>query len=98
MGALAQSRILGGSLGLAVCTNVLNNKIKSESGSLTTRQLDDLLRSAQSIKALPPSVRETVRQTYAKGYNEEMQVLIAFAGAAILSTLLMLEKKLRKMP
>ncbi|KAL6717427.1 hypothetical protein ACLMJK_005342 [Lecanora helva] len=98
MGALAQFRILGGSLGLAVCTNVLNNKIKSISSSLTARQLNDLLRAAQSIKTLPPNIRETVRQTYARGYNEEMQALIAFAGAAILSTFLMSERKPRKMP
>lgn len=97
MGALAQFRILGGCLGLAVCTNVLNNNIKSESSRLTTQQLNDLLKSAQTIKALPPDLRENVRQAYAQGYNEEMQVLIAFAGAAVISTLLLVEKKLRRM-
>ena len=97
MGALSQSRILGGCLGLAVCINVLNNKIKSGSLPLTSQQLSDLLKSAQTIKALPLDLQELVRQAFARGYNEEMQILLAFSGAAMLATLLMVERKPRRM-
>ena len=96
MGALAQFRVLGGSVGLAVCTNVLNNKIKTAS-FLTPDQLDSVLESAQAIKTLPPNVQEPLRRLYAVGYNEEMQVLTSFGGAAILATLLMWEWKPRRM-
>lgn len=97
IGALTQARILGGSIGLAVCTNILNNKVKSGSSFLSPEQLHGLLQSAQLIKTLPPDAQEVVRQVYGKGYNEEMQALTAFGGAAVLATLMMWEKKLRRM-
>ena len=96
MGALAQFRILGGSIGLAVCTNVLNTKIKS-APFLSPQQLNSILESAQAVGKLPPSIQDTLRDTYAAGSNEEMQVLTAFSGATVLATLLMWEGKLRRM-
>lgn len=96
MGALAQFRILGGSIGLAVCINVLNNKIKTAS-FLSPDQLNGILESAQVIETLPPSFQEALRRIYAAGYNEEMQVLTAFSGAAVVTTLLMWESKPRRM-
>jgi len=98
IGALTQARILGGSIGLSVGTNVLNDKVKSASDFLSQQQLQSLLNSAQSIKTLPPSLQEAVRQTFAKGYNEQMQVLAAFGGAAVLAALMMWERKPRRMP
>ncbi|KAL8746695.1 MAG: hypothetical protein Q9190_001319 [Brigantiaea leucoxantha] len=97
VGAITQSRILGGSLGLAVCTNVLNSKVKSASSSLTSQQLNDLIQSAQTIKNLAPNVQELVRRKFGEGYNEQMQVLTAFGGAAVLATLMMWEKQPRRM-
>lgn len=96
MGALAQFRILGGSVGLAVCTNVLNTKIKSAS-FLSPQQLNGILESAQAIKTLPPSSQEALRSIYAAGFNEEMQLLTGFSGAAVVATLLMWERKPRRM-
>ena len=97
MGALAQFRVLGGSVGLAVCTNVLNDKIKSASIFLSPQQLNGLLESAQAIETLPPSFQEALRRIYAAGYNEEMQVLTGFSGAAVVATLIMWERKPRRM-
>ena len=98
MGAIAQARALGGSVGLAVCSNVLNAKIKSASHFLSPDQLSSLLESAETIKTLPPDLQYAVRQTYAAGCNQQMQVLIAFSGATILATFLMWEKKPRRVP
>lgn len=97
IGALTQARNLGGSIGLAICTNILNDKVKSESTFLSPQQLGSLLQSAETIKTLPPNVQERVRQIYGTGYNKEMQALTAFGGAAVLATLLMWETKLRRM-
>lgn len=46
VGALTQARILGGSIGLAVTTNILHKWIKSSSDSLSSQQLSGLLESA----------------------------------------------------
>ncbi|KAI4164050.1 MAG: hypothetical protein LQ342_002285 [Letrouitia transgressa] len=97
VGALTQARILGGSIGLAVCTNILNEKVKSGSALLSSQQLNSLLRSAQLIETLPPRLQTLVRQLYGRGYNEQMQALTAFGGAAVLATLIMWEKKPRRM-
>ncbi|KAK3169217.1 hypothetical protein OEA41_008600 [Lepraria neglecta] len=97
IGALTQARILGGSIGLAVCTNILKKKVKSASSFLSSQQMNDLLQSAQTIKTLPPSLQEAMRQVFGKGYNEEMQALTAFGGATVLATLMMWEKKPRRM-
>ena len=97
IGALTQARILGGSIGLAVCTNILNKKVKSESSFLSSQQMNDLLQSTQTIKTLPPNLQEAMRQVFGKGYNEEMQALTAFGGATVLATLMMWEKKPRRM-
>jgi len=94
---LAQARILGGSIGVAVCTNVLNSKVKTASSFLSSEQLHGLLESAQTLRLLSPDLQKTVRQVYGKGYNEEMQVSTAFGGAAVLATLMLWEKKLRRM-
>ena len=97
IGALTQARNLGGSIGLAVCTNVLNDNVKSKSTFLSLQQLHDLLQSTETIKTLPPYLQEGVRQIYGTGYNKEMQVLTAFGGAAVLATFLMWETKPRRM-
>ena len=97
IGALTQARNLGGSIGLAVCTNVLNDNVKSESSFLSPQQLHDLLQSSETIKTLPPYLQEGVKQTYGTGYDKEIQALTAFGGAAVLATLLMWETKLRRM-
>ena len=97
IGALTQARNLGGSIGLAVCTNVLNVNVKSESTLLSPQQLHDLLQSTATIKKLPSYLQEGVRQIYGTGYNKEIQVLTAFGGSAVLATLLMWERKPRRM-
>jgi len=97
VGALTQARVLGGSIGLAVCTNILNEKVKSASSSLSSQELSGLLRSTQTIKTLPPDLQESVRQTFGMGCNEQMQALTAFGGAAVLATLMMWEKQPRRM-
>ena len=98
VGALTQARILGGSIGLAACTNILNHKVKSQSQHfLSSQQLNGILASAQTINALPPDLQILIRRIFADGYNEEMQALTAFGGACLLASLLMWEKKPRRM-
>lgn len=97
IGALAQMRLIGGSIGIAVCTNILNNKVRSASAVLSQQQVRDLLQNAQTLDSLPPTQQRIVRELFARGYNEEMHVLIAFSGAAVLATLMMSERKPRRM-
>ncbi|MCJ1233481.1 hypothetical protein MMC14_001439 [Varicellaria rhodocarpa] len=98
VGALAQARIIGGSIGLTIGTNILNENVKSGTTEfLSSQQLSDLLQSAQTIKTLPSDLQMVVKQVFGKGYNEEMQALTGFSGAALLATLMMWEGKPRRM-
>lgn len=77
---------------------MLNDKVKSKSKHfLSPQQLSGVLQSAETINTLSPDLQRIVRRVFASGYNEEMQVLTAFGGACVLATLLMWEKKPRRM-
>ena len=77
---------------------MLNDKVKSESKHfLSPAQLNGVLQSAETIKTLSPDLQRIVRRVFASGYNEEMQALTAFGGACVLASLLMWERKPRRM-
>ena len=77
---------------------MLNDKVKSESKHfLSPHQLNGVLQSVETIKTLSPDLQRVIRRVFASGYNEEMQALTAFGGACVLASLLMWEKKPRRM-
>ena len=97
MGSVVEFRVLGASVLLSVCTNVLNSRVTTELASqLSPSQLTELLRSAQTIQKLPNTLQQTVRHVYAQGFREQVQVMTAFSAAAILATLMMSERKPRR--
>ncbi|TGO27878.1 hypothetical protein BPAE_0035g00210 [Botrytis paeoniae] len=92
MSAFFQARELGGALGIAICSNVLNSKIKSSlKGEVTAMQLKALLKSSQDISILPVSLQEDVRLAYAAGFSEQLKVLVGLSGCGILATFLLWE-------
>jgi len=96
MGAIGQFRVLGGSISLSVCTNILNNHLSvALSPILSAKQLSALLSSAAAIVDIPSSLQDRVREAYADGYQKQMQAITAFSAAAILVTFLMFERKPR---
>ena len=65
MGISNQFRVLGGSIGVAICANILNNHITSRlSGILTSDQMKALLASAQAMAFIPPELQEDVRDAF----------------------------------
>jgi len=97
MGAITQARPLGGAIGLAITTTVLNSYIKSSlRGLLTPEQLGGLLESIDVINFLPPEQQAQVRQSFSHGYNLQMKVMIGFSAAQILVVALMWEKTWRR--
>lgn len=97
MGAVGQFRALGGSVGLAVCAIALNNHFTHElSTEVTPNQLAALARSADMVALIPASLHEPIRHAYSGGFREQMQAMAAFSGAAVLASLLAIEKKPRR--
>ncbi|ROW13285.1 hypothetical protein VPNG_05429 [Cytospora leucostoma] len=97
MGSVTQVRVLGGTIGLAICSALLNNHIKAEASKfLNPEQVAALLGSFQSIKSLDPEVQLEVRSVYATGYSQQMRVMLYFCIVSLFALLLLVEKKPRR--
>lgn len=101
MGALTQVRVLGGTIGLAICSTVLKNHVRSrllESSTsiITPKQLQLISGSLAVIDTFPPSQQAAIRTAFAEGYNRQMRIMTVFSGAALLTSLLIWEPKPRK--
>ncbi len=85
---------MGGAIGLAIVTNVLNSYVRSGLLEvLSVEQVAALLETGSAIKNLPPDVQTTVQRVFAQGYNIQLKILSGFAAAQIPSSLLMWQKK-----
>ncbi|KAL4798965.1 major facilitator superfamily domain-containing protein [Aspergillus venezuelensis] len=94
LGTGLQLRMLGGALGVAIATAILNSRLKSDLGSLLSQsELDEVLDSAQAINSLRPSVQDTVRKVFAGAYNQQMKAAGGFSVAQLLVVGLIWKRK-----
>lgn len=94
MSAMVQFRTMGGTIGLATATGVLNSHVKSHLAQiLSPDQISALLRTTNAFATLPPELLDPVRMIFARGYNLQLQVMIGFAAAQLPVTLLMWKRK-----
>ncbi|KAL8814949.1 MAG: hypothetical protein Q9223_005876, partial [Gallowayella weberi] len=99
MGAIAQARTMGGSIGISICTNLLNNHVKDGlKGQLTKQQVSGLLASARTIAKLPREMQPVVQRIYSEGYRQQAISLTTFSAVALLVVFLMWERKPRRIP
>ncbi|CAG8971948.1 hypothetical protein HYALB_00003284 [Hymenoscyphus albidus] len=95
--AINQFRFLGGSFGLAIVSSVMYSYTRGKyEDFLPPEIIKALLESLTVVENLQPAVRERVRQVLAEGYNLQMKILIGFAMLQIVTTVLMWEKKVRR--
>lgn len=98
MGAATQIRVLGGTLGLAACSALLNKHIRAAAPEfLTAEQVANILASSENIGQLPVAVQSRTRMVYGDGYSEQMRVMLYFSAASLLSLLLLVEKQPRRL-
>ncbi|KAL7931072.1 major facilitator superfamily domain-containing protein [Trichoderma chlorosporum] len=92
-GAVAQARVLGGSIGLSICTVIFNNHVNRYlEGHLTEAQLDNLHRSPLSGLQLPVDQRDLVKTVYAGAYSEEVKILACICSVMVVAALFTLER------
>lgn len=93
MGAVAQFRVMGGCIGIAIVTAVANGYLQSNlSLFLKADEVDTILRSAEMLGTLPSVDQSLVRGVYSASYNLQMKILAGFAGGQVLTSLLMWQK------
>jgi hypothetical protein len=98
MGAATQIRVLGGTIGLAVCSAILSNYVASQtSGVLDPNQQTALLESFQNIRGLPVELQVHIRQIYAAGYSQQMRAMLYFCIASLVSLALIVEWPSRRL-
>ncbi|KAJ5716723.1 MFS general substrate transporter [Penicillium malachiteum] len=90
MGAIAQFRIMGGAIGLAIATAIQHSYLRSHlSDCLTSGVIETILQSTSAIATLPTDSQTLVRATYAASYNMQMKFLAGMAGAQVITGITM---------
>ncbi|KAJ5280949.1 hypothetical protein N7478_006321 [Penicillium angulare] len=93
MGAIAQFRIMGGCIGLAIVTAIQHSYLCSHLEFLGGDVVEAILQSTSGIATLPTNTQHLVRETYGASYELQMKVLAGMAGAQVLTSLTMWQKK-----
>ena len=88
-GAVAQARVFGGALGLAVCTIIFNEKLRSSLGpgsgsNLGQEELDRIHRSLVTVLALPDEAQLEVIRVYLDAFRDQILAMTIVAVAALL--------------
>ncbi|KAL9594715.1 MAG: hypothetical protein Q9219_006879 [cf. Caloplaca sp. 3 TL-2023] len=87
MGAITQTRVLGGVVGIAIAQVVLSSAIRTDLPAILTQpQIDALLQSAASIAELAPEQIGQVQKVYGDAYNAQTRLVMYFAiGSLVVS-------------
>ena len=97
MGAITQIRVLGGTIGLAICTAILNDHVRhSLTLVLSPQQMTGILQSVSSISTLDATAEKAVRRVFAEGYNQQMRIMTYFSAVVFLVSLLAWGSRLRR--
>lgn len=78
---MAQSRILGGNIGLAIATIILNQHLTSDLNSLLSpSQISDLRHSLNAIRDFTPNQVVAVAESFSRAFKGQMEVCIGIAA------------------
>jgi hypothetical protein len=91
MSAMVQSRVLGGTLGLAIVTSVFTGYVYRQlmGVSFSTSEVNMLLKSTRAFAELDDAKAELARMIFAKGHNVQMMIVAGLSGAQLLTALLL---------
>src|SRR4051794_22746309 len=92
-GALNQARFLGGAIGLAIASNILYGKLKSDlPDSLPSDQVNQVIERASVLDTLPEKVQKAAGTVFAQSYTVQFQAMIAFAALQVPASLLIFKR------
>lgn len=87
-GLLGQTRILGGNIGLAIATVVLNAGLSADlKGVLTEAQINRLRRSLNEVNSFNPQQIHQVGIAFAKAFRIELIICATLTAAAFVAVL-----------
>ncbi|KAJ5761050.1 hypothetical protein N7520_008206 [Penicillium odoratum] len=91
-GTVVQLRFLGGAIGLAIASNILNSRLAHHlKGVLTHHEIHLFLENSTTLKTLSPHLQDDVKRVFADSYRIQLIVMIGFAAAQLPAILLLLK-------
>ncbi|KAI0476082.1 major facilitator superfamily domain-containing protein [Xylariaceae sp. FL0804] len=98
-GAVAQARVLGGSIGIAICSIIFNNRVAQElSGVLSPSDLAALHHSPTIASWLPVDIQLRVKAVYASAFTGDIKVMIGVAAIGVVAGCFAYERQPPPMP
>lgn len=93
-GAVSQARVLGGCIGLSICTVIFNDHVNKYLGDrLTPDQLSALHRSPLASLRFPEDLRTLVQSVYAGAHVEQIKVMIIVCAIMVVISIFTLERQ-----
>ncbi|KAI1473664.1 MFS general substrate transporter [Daldinia eschscholtzii] len=93
-GAIAQARVFGGAIGIAVCSIMFNRKVTVELGDkMNTEDLAALHRSPTIASWLPEELKLDVRSVYASAFASDINIMIGIAAAGVVASAFTYERR-----
>jgi hypothetical protein len=81
-------RILGGLVGLSICTVILHQHLESRlPGIITPQEIEEILKSTQALTLFDPSKLHAVRVVFAEAYDLQLRYTLIFAAMGFLCTI-----------
>lgn len=95
MGAVTQARILGGAIGIAIVSTVINNYVRDPAqlpSLLPPEDLKAILISTAAIAELPSAeLQMQVKMVFAHGFSLQWKAILGFIAAQVPAALLLLK-------
>ena len=92
-GAVAQARVLGGCIGVAICTVVFNSHINDKLGDMSQEALETLHKSPLLFNEFPPEARDFVRHIYASAFAQDSTIMAYVCAGMFLISLMTFETR-----
>jgi hypothetical protein len=98
-GTIAQARVLGGAVGIAVCSVIFNTQVTNRlAGVLDLADMRALQQSPIISAWLSPEQQELVREVYASAFTDDIKVMICVAAISLASSFVTYELDPPPMP
>ncbi|KAJ8126637.1 hypothetical protein O1611_g7001 [Lasiodiplodia mahajangana] len=98
-GIIAQARVLGGSIGIALCSIIFNARVARDlAGKMDPDDLEALHHSPTIGPWLPPKFQATVRVAYAGAFTDDIKLLIGIAVIGVITSCFVYQKHPPPMP
>ncbi|KAI1870707.1 uncharacterized protein JN550_004853 [Neoarthrinium moseri] len=91
-GAVAQSRIFGGAVGIAICMIIFNNQVQNDLGArLGPEDLSALRHNPVVSTYFPVDTQLLIRETYARAFTSDVRLLIGASSLGLVASLFAFE-------